>query len=920
MIKKTIFIMCAVFLALFTVSVLAESFEWTIYADPANITKEYQRDVSTDRKKKEYSVDIGQVFVLSTGPNFFSRRTTIKGYVKLDIIIKDNRKKEIFKERIEVDKKKIDYNKWSMKQGFQINKIGEIFLVDSSHAEHNLLDQKARLLGKIYFNYSKPYTSNFASVTVKDKVKPLYGSEELSNIRNLVKNDHHLYRLGHDLGIPVAVGSSNPKILIGFSSDSDKLSNLGDVAEVHDKASYHEQDVVYVCLDADENGECDYLFAEDACEGNADFYNFVCCGDGDTHDKPGTFNSDLNAFCTRDKNNNPIWLPLDYVGEIFEFSSYSLLVTPFSDYAACGNVPNDIKNKISVSQKDDNSFYYVTHNNEVHSYYCKSGKWLECGGEHPFSSFNSVKTGYKLSVSPPLLSDVYYCSYYFRDHPSLKGMWAMWEHDLDNFIETCYAAGFNHTGTKCCGDKPNEYYEDPWTIQPLSETPGVCEDSKYIPDGTIYSAGNKLLVNKGINLMCVARLGNCSQIIDGVDDDGNSALCTPIGWVKGESDDFIDLVKKSTSWPSDVPSFCCSPDSCWNGSSCVGEDSSFFNGSDYFYCKDADWISGFAKSDWSDSKRGFCIDNSQCLVDPDFNLYVTSPDAFWNTENNQKPMCINSDDFILDNFCLNGEWSSRTALLANNLYDIGFKNYPNSFSFYCANPEEVLLDLEKIVPVGSDNVWLRDLFFSCKKGSFDIPCVNNVCLLKSGSNIIFSLSLNVPFNDAEKSFLYALDLNKNVCDSGSGFRKCGNNPLWYIPEINSLIYSNVNNVDSFSYEDFFSSKFVSFLSEVNKFNGYAFFKKPSFSNVFFLKKGDKEIFSFLELNKTINEINYLGVEFKDFNLGSSCFDVKNNFKGVDCSSNYFFASEFTLSPRWPSNPLPFLTDYWRDLTAKLRLK
>ena len=87
-----------------------------------------------------------------------------------------------------------------------------------------------------------------------------------------------------------------------------------------------------------------------------------------------------------------------------------MLVTPFSEYAACGNVPNDIESKISVNQRDDNSFYSITHNNEVHSYYCKSGKWLECAGEYPFSSSDFVNTGYKLSVSPSLGSDFYYNS------------------------------------------------------------------------------------------------------------------------------------------------------------------------------------------------------------------------------------------------------------------------------------------------------------------------------------------------------------------------------------------------------------------------------------------------------------------------------------------------------------------------------
>ncbi|RLE48356.1 hypothetical protein DRJ25_00005, partial [Candidatus Woesearchaeota archaeon] len=762
--------------------------------------------------------------------------------------------------------------------------------------------------------------------------------------------------------------------------------------------------VVYVCLDKKEpKGQCDYVIAEACYDDGGDFYEDKCCGDG-LQVEPDNFDSDLNAFCTKDNNNNPVWIPLEYVGEIFDLPDADI-VSNGSKFLVCGQKPSALPAENS-SVIPDNSFFSIQQNNIMHEYFCFDGVLTECGGDQPFSSVNSVGLGYKLSLSQPVdNSKTYFCAdsvwlngssvflakdnwdcssnfcdYYInqthfircdsdKQNCTLKCEISSnnvtycyggvsnhyvafpafaWVKNLDGSPSACVAGGFNFTGTKCCGETENEFYEDPWTTEPLSQTPGICWNSSFLPDGTVFE-NYSLLVYKGKTCCCsysgvdcpdlasifgmasgsisttpATMSGNpvCTDPFLDVDSGHHAALCTPNGWVKGIEEELTNLTLKKTLWQTDVNESCCKPDECWNGSACVSDSASVGAGDHFYYCSEGFWISGYTKSDWDNAWQGFCQEPSQCLVDPSFNMSITDPVAFWNDLPGERPMCINDGDSILDHFCNNGSWTSRTGLFADDMFSVA-NSSGSDFVLFCDSPSAVLLDVSEI-----DN--------DCEINGKHVPCFNNVCLVKAGDDMLVGSTLNIPVTD-DKSFVSYFNADP---DDFSGFTnkhdayfKDSNSDVWYNDKLKAVVFSpTFSTINPGVRSSVFENKFQGIKSYVDDISGsaptnYYFFKSPSFSRVFFVKKGIKEIFSFLETNKTVAGINYLGIDFKGVNLGvSPCDDFTDSFRGVNCGDQpvadhfYLAAFDITNSSRWFSVALPPLTDFWRGLTAKVRLR
>ncbi len=897
-------------MSLFTISVVAESFDFTIYAEPDSIVKSYTH-FEHHGVSKEYPVNIGRVFVLSSGPYEFKRNSPYDVRIRLRIELRDLLGGRVFDNTISPAWDWMWATKWKTISSIDdINKVGEVFLVESSLCQHSNAD--CGLWGKVTFDYLKSKKSLFTSVTIKNEVK------ELGNIRELIKDDHFLYTLGHDLQKPVGIGSPNPKILIGFSSDPADLTNTGAVAPVREYASEYAQDVVYVCLDSDENGDCDFLYAQDACwDDGFDFYKNKCCGVG-AEVEPGNYvEDDVNALCTEDKQGNPVWLPVDYVGEIIELSSGSV-VSDGSKFMICGQTPANFPSNVELIP--DDSIFDIQIGDVKHNYYCFNKEIFECGGDAPFSSFNYFTTAEKFDV--PSASNVLPPGFvYCAQMPSPFDM-AVWTPFLDAkiFNYTCYKAGFNFTGSKCC--EPGDDYEDPWQTQPESKTSGLCQDGKYIPDWQIFD-NNLSLVYKGEERVCDAEsLHTCinplflNPLMDpSIPND--MAVCTPQGWIKGDEVRLAFLLPKQTKWDVEDRG-CCLQTECWNGTGCTA-DGSFFVDDMFYYCADGDWISGFTKLDFTASKVGFCEFDSQCLVDPDFNPSITDPDDYWNDEDNYRPKCIDNGAFILDNYCVDGNWTSRTYFLAKNLYEFLDSSY-EYFTIYCDLPGNVLLDT-------------AELENDCSIHGEDIPCVNNICIAEADDEILLATTLNVPVDDSD-SFLASLGFSTSICSSGGSFlNKCGEfNSVWYNNIIKSLIYSpGLGYSSEVPEKTFFVDEFndikdyifsLPYTSTVGSDN-YAFFRRPVFNNVFVSKSAQSEVFGFLERDK--NSLDYLGVDFKSINLGADiCTKTFKKFRRTNCEANsgehYYLTAFDFLSGRPPFSPLPPLTDYWKDLTAKLRLK
>jgi hypothetical protein len=136
---------------------------------------------------------------------------------------------------------------------------------------------------------------------------------------------------------------------------------------------------------------------------------------------------------------------------------------------------------------------------------------------------------------------------------------------------------------------------------------------------------------------------------------------------------------------------CCLPSQCWDGDECVDsilespisnvepwEDryqNSRRDRGDGFICKDGNWEFSYLKTTWDGSDDGYCLNNSQCLVDPNGEYSLThkyGPLHYaYDTlrDDVSVPACINDGEYFLDHYCENGTWTTRTKYLAADLYN-----------------------------------------------------------------------------------------------------------------------------------------------------------------------------------------------------------------------------------------------------------
>src|SRR3989338_7550824 len=105
------------------------------------------------------------------------------------------------------------------------------------------------------------------------------------------------------------------------------------------------------------------------------------------------------------------------------------------------------------------------------------------------------------------------------------------------------------------------------------------------------------------------------------------------------------------------------------------------------------WVQVDIKTNWQQTSTGFCRNTNQCLVSNAFSeVFDNIPDSYWDglSDPDLGPKCINNAQYILDNYCNQGIWSSRTRLIATQLLGIALKNTPNNFTLYCDTYENVL--------------------------------------------------------------------------------------------------------------------------------------------------------------------------------------------------------------------------------------
>ena len=550
-----------------------------------------------------------------------------------------------------------------------------------------------------------------------------------------------------------------------------------------------------------------------------------------------------------------------------------------------------------------------------HQYLCNAtagkGSWAECCGA---SGCNSKTDGKRLLSGGSVNSGqtTYYCA--------SDGTFTT---DLDIKDQaSCQGAGLTWTGTLCCSeaDDPGEYYSDSaggkggcWEKQKVltgDKAPGRQDVANLngvfygcnVDDNSVLSIKdthtNQLLVQnkdycfQDINKFYFCSFNNEWEIASGQDKSHISTV----------PDSFQNIQQQSE---------CCAATSCWDGKTCIQNqknkpNTQAING---LRCIDGEWLNSSLKFNPVGDTGGFCPETIQCLVNPLGNV---------NDNNNpaKNPVCITDQQFIKDDYCENGEWTSRTKFVALQLIDIA---KINDFVVFCDTGENTLNNLNYLVQ-------------GQLVGSLITPDnTNNFCTLLFADKILIGTSLNKPVVDASQ-FLKTIGVES--CSSAlindGQYHACdSSNKAWYNQKLNSIIYSK----QSFTIGTTnFLGTFISFIKnpfDTIKSRISATIQEPfdtsylssinRFSKLYISKNSGKEIRGSVEGKGFKNMV----VEYKNFNTNICQFIDEFNAKnkdaasGIKCSrdlNTYYVLAQGTQFTKIDPDAI------WNDLTSKLRIK
>lgn len=195
---------------------------------------------------------------------------------------------------------------------------------------------------------------------------------------------------------------------------------------------------------------------------------------------------------------------------------------------------------------------------------------------------------------------------------------------------------------------------------------------------------------------------------------------------------------------------------------------------------------------WDRTSSGQCSQPTQCLVSNANNpAFDNQPDRYWSqNEPANKPKCIANRQYIADHYCDNGEWSSRTKLIAEQLLSIALQQSPNDYALACDRPELVLNRYTYPTSYGPAVSFLKR--FCLMPGSQTVGnCANNACVLRYGQNVAIGLSSNTDIS-GDKSPLHALNQSSTLCDNAKNtdndYDACGSN-TWYNHDTESIIHA-----------------------------------------------------------------------------------------------------------------------------------
>ena len=632
----------------------------------------------------------------------------------------------------------------------------------------------------------------------------------------------------------------------------------------------------------------------------------------------------------------------------------------------------------------------------------------ECMGESSSNNpdDDSIKKSTGGSITNPANNKNYYCSLGYRWETNLDQVDDYSSYN-DPHGETCEAAGLDWTGEYCCGEADDvdigESYSDPggsgvcflnnyFSNNHFFNPTGYHEYTEvFIYDGTMHgcaidhlSAGGNNSYNDTHKSLSGGYEGTAStsnnwllSFHDIPDPGGNpfdkgvlikdKDYCSIIGasvgasvgthfcsyqeiWLPtdGQNRNHLSYIRWLPAEPETAQDAeCCQVNQCWDGTQCVdsvsvvnpNKASDIKHGK--YICIDGKWQDLIEKYNWDRSMRGFCLHESQCLVNPSS---TRSPDS-----SAVNPQCINDSMFIRDYYCDNGEWTTRTNLLAQHMLEM---KENHDYTLFCGNWSKVVnycryqltetpyfqADACEILlggyTSGIESNNCRDL-----EGN-QLPCVNNVCLLRydddnlagSYDKVVVGMSLNQPVDSSDNSILKMFNAGRTACNgalgAGNRFAACNSsNELFFNPHTKSIVFVKTTVSDTSWFSNllgtigYYMKSLVKWVSGTG-YHLTEFIDFTSMFNEFYMsEQGSHFIFGVKERKYDWNRtafVDYVTMEFYGFandlceNTIVSQGDPKTACEIIGAKQRIFGFNEVGAAPNQ-------IVDNWITLTSKLRI-
>ncbi len=227
---------------------------------------------------------------------------------------------------------------------------------------------------------------------------------------------------------------------------------------------------------------------------------------------------------------------------------------------------------------------------------------------------------------------------------------------------------------------------------------------------------------------------------------------------------------------------CCPALLCWDGNKCVPQGRDIFKDfpfenapSTNYKCFAGSWQPSYKKEKYdTPDDFGYCSEN-QCWA----GAVDKCVDTGFPVDKDDPP------DGTIDYICKNGDWKTRTSLVALQLLNITHDSNSNNYTLYCDDYTNALNFYDETYFVSGGTKYVNEV------------CVLRLRKLDGSEQVIFGTSLNRKINATPNPFINVLtgvtNCNNAISNPTEGkFKQCvtANSQAWYDQGNKMIIYSN----------------------------------------------------------------------------------------------------------------------------------